>query len=67
MIERVIDTVVKTAQQALLLVWESDLCYLFGQRYLKNEESKNQKNSMAKKNYLIANSNSGDRNDGQSN
>lgn len=65
-VKRVVYIEVKTAWQALLLMWKSDAHYPYGQRHLKNEEFKNQKNSKVKKNYLSANSNGENRNGGQS-
>lgn len=61
-IKQAVDAKSKIAWQAPLLVQKSDAHYSHSQKYLKNEESKDPKNSKAKKNYLSAHNNSRNRN-----
>lgn len=60
------DSKVKVAWQALLLVRESNACCSHSKKHLKNEKSKDQKDSEAKKNYSSTNNNSGNTNRDQS-
>lgn len=59
-VKQAVDVETKVFWQVFLLVWESNAHYFYNHRLLKNEKSKNQKNSKSQKNYhlLAANRNS---------
>lgn len=61
------DAKAKTAQQANPPIQKRDTCYFYDHEPLKSEESKDQKNFEAKKNYHspATNSNNGSENGGQ--
>lgn len=56
-VKKTVDAKAKTAWQTLLLVRETNTHYLGGYGLLKYKESKDQKNSKAKKNHFFTTNN----------
>lgn len=64
-IKQVVDAKAKVAWQALLLVQKSNTHCVCKSKSLKNEKSKDQKDSKVKKNHHLSNVNNNGRNEGQ--